>query len=117
LRFDELSIREGIRGYKNLISKMKLNSKLKTKRNKSIYFDKMKWLRAAGGGLFLSKIKYGDKIKEGDLIGFIKSPLGDFSMEVICPQDGYVVGLNNNPLVNEGDAIVHLGIKWSPKPK
>lgn len=113
MRIDQDVVEEGIRGYKCLIKKMKLSPSLKVKRGSRLYIEKMKWLRAPGSGIFVSEVASGQKIKADDLLGHIKSPLGEYSIEMRSPADGYIVGINNNSLMNQGDPVVHLGIKWS----
>jgi len=43
-------------------------------------------------------------------VGTITDPFGEFKEILKSPTMGYVVGLNNNPVVNAGDAILHLGL-------
>lgn len=92
---------------------MKLSPSLKVKRGNRLYIEKMKWLRAPGSGIFVSNVESGQKVKANSLLGYIKSPLGEYSIEMLSPSDGYIVGINNNSLMNQGDPVVHLGIKWS----
>ena len=28
---------------------------------------------------------------------------------IIIPTDGFLIGINNKPVVNEGDALIHIG--------
>ena len=37
-------------------------------------------------------------------------PFGEFKEEIKTPTTGYVVGLNNIPVVNAGDALMHIGV-------
>ena len=30
---------------------------------------------------------------------------------LIAPHDGYIVGINNQPVVNQGDALMHIGVE------
>jgi len=117
MRIDQSVVEAGIRGYKCLLKKMKLSPGLKVKRGNRLYIEKMKWLRAPGSGIFVSKVKSGQRVKSDDLLGFIKSPLAEYSIEMRSPSDGYIVGINNNSLMNQGDPVIHLGIKWSKKNK
>ena len=51
----------------------------------------------------------GAHVLEGDLHGIICDPFGETMEHVTSPIDGYIIGLNNMPVVNEGDALIHLG--------
>lgn len=113
MRIDQFVVEDAIRGYKCLIKKMKLSPSIKVERGKRLYIEKKKWLRAPGSGIFVSEVASGQKVKKDSLLGLVKSPLGEYSIEMRSPSDGYIVGINNNPLMNQGDPVVHLGIKWS----
>jgi len=30
-------------------------------------------------------------------------------IEIESPEDGYVIGLNNRPIVHQGDALINIG--------
>lgn len=66
------------------------------------------WLRAKYSGMFRSTAKLGSLVKKGTKIGSISDPFGDFEKTVKAPHDGYVICNNHAPIVNQGDAIVHL---------
>jgi predicted deacylase len=60
--------------------------------------------------LFQCNIQCGDLINKGQIVGTITDPFGEFKETLKAPSKGYVVGLNNNPVVNAGDAIIHVGM-------
>ena len=41
----------------------------------------------------------------------IVDPYGEHEEKLISPTDGYIVGINNQPVVNQGDALMHIGIE------
>ena len=55
-----------------------------------------------------TKVKLGDKVKKGDIVGEVGDAFGSKSSYVIAQKDGVVIGMTNNPLVYQGDAIVHV---------
>lgn len=69
-----------------------------------------KWIRAKGAGLFHSLISIGGAVSAGSTIGLITSPFGDSEFSIKSPFDGHIIAVNNNPVVNRGDALFHLGI-------
>jgi len=110
LRLNERAIQVGINGTRRL---MKYLGMLKTQPKspaKSIVIHKRKWIRARHAGLFHSMVKLGATVKKGEKLGYITDPIGDFEMFVKSPEHAHVIGLNNNPVVNQGDALLHLGI-------
>jgi predicted deacylase len=71
---------------------------------------KTSWVRAKVAGLFHSQITLGEYIQKDQIIGSIADPYGRMSVRIKAPRAGYVIGLNRMPVVNQGDALLHLGI-------
>jgi predicted deacylase len=59
--------------------------------------------------MFHSRVDNGEHISKGQTLGFITDPFGDFKIAVKAPLNGLIIGINNSPIVNQGDALVHLG--------
>ena len=55
-------------------------------------------------------VQSGQLIHKGEWIGTITDPFGEFKEKVIAPETAYVIGLNNIPVINAGDALMHLGM-------
>lgn len=72
------------------------------------FIQKTTWLRADHSGLFHPAIKTGSYVEEGTLLGIISGPFGDFEKKVKAPHSGYIICTNLLPIVNKGDAIVHI---------
>lgn len=66
------------------------------------------WVRAKHSGMFRSVPKLGSWVEKGDNLGSISDPYGDFEAEVKAPYSGYIICTNHAPLVNQGDALLHL---------
>ena len=65
-------------------------------------------LRAKNAGLWRSHVRLGEFIKKNQNIGSITDPYGEMEVRLNAPSGGYVVGLNNMPVVNQGDALLHI---------
>ncbi|MEX0720824.1 MAG: succinylglutamate desuccinylase/aspartoacylase family protein [Balneolaceae bacterium] len=107
LRYDEFGIEEGIKGTKRLMKHLGMRNEapapVQTKT-----FEKSTWVRTKNAGLFISKVKLGEELNRRQVLGFIKDPYGELNARVIAPKDGMVIGLNNCPVVNKGDALIHF---------
>ncbi|KEO60113.1 hypothetical protein DT23_14575 [Thioclava indica] len=57
----------------------------------------------------------GDVVASGDLMAVVCDPFGENEQEITAPFDGIVVGRAVLPVVNEGDAIIHLARVQSMK--
>ena len=109
LRFDEVSIRAGLRGVINVmrhIGMLPANKKptLKT----PVLARSTSWVRAPASGIVSGKSKLGDTVEEGQRIAVISDPLGDSEDEVVAPFDGIVIGRTNLPLAHEGEALFNV---------
>jgi len=66
------------------------------------------WLRAARAGIVTLSVEPGDHLKQGQLIGVTRDTFGDTTARIKSRSAGLVLGVTENPLVNRGDALVHV---------
>ncbi len=110
LRMDNHAIEEGINGTLRLMKHLDMiHSAPEPKEENRIVWNST-WIRARTAGLFHPHIQTGQLIQKQQLVGSITDPFGEFKEEIKSPVTGYVVGLNNNPVVNSGDALLHVGM-------
>lgn len=110
LRFDEFSIRAGIKGIMNVLQHLSMVRK-QAKRKRSVdsfIANSSGWLRANASGIVLHKVDLGDQVIKGDILAEIGSPYGDVIDKVIASRSGIVIGKQNIPLVQEGEAMFHI---------
>jgi len=111
LRFDEVSIRMGVRGVLNVMRRLgMLKEKRRSGREKTppILCSSSLWLRAPAGGIFRTKVPLGAAVKTGQVLGTVSDPFGENEQEIVAPKAGHVIGGMEKPLVNEGDALYHI---------
>jgi len=110
LRFDQQAIEEGISGTLRLMKHLKMIdwAPEPTEENRIIWSTS--WIRARNAGLFQSNVKCGQLIHQGEWVGTITDPFGEYKEQVVAPLKGYVLGLNNIPVINVGDALMHIGM-------
>ena len=75
---------------------------------KSLFSKKSSWVRAEHDGIARYYVGLGQIVKTGDTMAHIYSPYSDFEVAVSATFDGIVIGRNNLPLVNEGEALFHV---------
>lgn len=75
---------------------------------KTIFIEKSRWIRASYSGLLHNKIPIGKYVKKGEYIATITDPYGSFRHKVKAPNDGYIINVNQSPIVYQGDAIYHI---------
>ncbi|MBD3638625.1 MAG: succinylglutamate desuccinylase/aspartoacylase family protein [Crocinitomicaceae bacterium] len=108
LRMDEFSIEAGLQGIQRVLvaRKMVIGEAIEAK---SILIEDGTWLRASKSGMFKCLKQAGDVIKKGDVLGTISGPYGNFEVKVKARKDGIIYGHNNQPVVNRGSALFHIG--------
>lgn len=67
-----------------------------------------KWIRAPRGGIFHLDTHLGARVRRGELVGVITEPSGRGGREVRARVGGIVMGHAVNPLVYQGDGLVHV---------
>lgn len=111
LRFDEVSIRAGVRGVLNVMRELEMLPRKKSTpklRHEPFIARSSTWVRASSSGVMRSVIALGAKVDQGTLLGMIADPFGTMEVRVTSPQEGIVIGRTNLPLANEGDALFHI---------
>ncbi len=66
------------------------------------------WVRAPRGGIFHLQTRLGARVRRGELIGIITEPSGRGGREVRARASGMIMGHAVNPLVHQGDSLVHI---------
>lgn len=110
IRFDQFAIEEGVNGTLRLMKYLKMIDDAPEPREENRIIWSSSWARARTAGLFQTEIKCGEFIQKNQLVGTLTDPFGEFKEQIKSPSVGYVVGLNNNPVVNAGDALLHIGL-------
>lgn len=110
LRFDQHAIEEGIAGTLRLMRHLNMIDWATDAREESKIIWNTTWIRAKYAGLFQSMVPSGQLVHKGEWIGTITDPFGEFKEKVLSPETAYVIGLNNIPVINAGDALMHLGM-------
>ncbi len=114
MRFDEHAIKVGLKGVLNVMKSLDMLStkpKQKEAQLQSFFAEKNIWVRASTSGISHTQYALGQSIKKGETLCVIKDPFGASSdVAVKSPEDAIIVGMNNLPLVHEGEALFQLAI-------
>ena len=108
MRLDSYSIEEGISGTKRLLNHLGMIGIAPESKN-TVTLSQSDWVRAKASGIFYSSVKLGDYVRKGEIMARISDPYGQVVVPVKSSTNGYVIGVNNNPVINVGDALIHLG--------
>ncbi|EIM77559.1 succinylglutamate desuccinylase/aspartoacylase [Nitritalea halalkaliphila LW7] len=110
-RMDEFAIEEAVAGCKRLLhARGIIDDTLQIPAPKeTLLLKESSWQRAKVSGIFNSTVALGDAVRKGQILAKISDPYGQVKVPVKASTNGFVVGLNNNPVVNAGDALIHIG--------
>nr|WP_299385965.1 succinylglutamate desuccinylase/aspartoacylase family protein [Allomuricauda sp.] len=110
MRFDESCIEEGILGVTNVLANLgMLSKKAATKKRKSMHLVQTRWIRAPRAGMFIPQVINGSLVKKGQIIGLVTDTDARKNKKIKAPFDGLVFCINHQAVVNQGDALFHLG--------
>ncbi|NOT74077.1 MAG: succinylglutamate desuccinylase [Cyclobacteriaceae bacterium] len=110
LRMDHQAIDEGINGTLRLMKHLNMIDLAPPPKVESKLIWNSSWIRARTAGIFHPHVNAGDFINKNQMVGSITDPFGEFREEIKSQVSGYVVGLQNNPVANAGDALLHVGM-------
>jgi len=110
LRFDEASIRGGVKGVLSVMREIGMLARLKKPGTKTEPLVAMSstWVRASQSGILRTMKALGAKVEKNELMGIISDPFGETEEEVRASANGIIIGRTNIPLVNEGEALFHI---------
>lgn len=110
-RFDELSIRTGVRGTMAVMRAIGMLAKRKPKRAYPIFSaSTSKWVRAPISGIVTEMASVGKQVAKGDRLAVVSDPFGENEQIVRAPLGGLVIGRLELPLVYQGDALFHIAV-------
>lgn len=109
LRFDPDAIDVGVQGILRVMGCLGMYScAIASEAKPPLSVQKTQWVRASRSGILRLRIELGQQVEKKQSLGAIADPFGDTTSQVHAPCNGLVIGYSQNPLVNQGDAIVHL---------
>ena len=109
-RFDELSIRAGVRG---ILRVMRTLGMLPNRKPRIAVIDPVishstTWVRAPRSGIVLTACKLGQRVRKGELLARISDPFGEVEEKVVATVSGLIIGCSQLPLAHEGEALYHI---------
>lgn len=111
---DDSITNSGVNGSKRILKHLgMLKTVFKSTKPKKdcIFITDSKWQRAKYSGMFKAAIAIGSKVKKEDIIGNITDPYGKFNFFVRASNSGYIININESPIVYQGDALFHITTK------
>jgi uncharacterized protein len=111
LRFDDEAIDVGLRGVLRVLHRLGMvDTAPPPAEDAPMVLHASRWLRAERGGILELHVAPGDRIAPGDPLWTTVSPLGAERASVEAAEDGYVIGATTLPLVQPGQALLHVAL-------
>ena len=108
-QFDDHTIQEGTRGVTRVLEGLDMWGGPKDTPRGAAELMRSKWVRANYSGLLETTIPNGAYVSKGIILGHINDPYGTSLHHVRAPFAGRILCLNTSPVVNQGDALFHIG--------
>lgn len=110
MRFDENAIAIGMQGIQNVFTYLGMKAKgTKLKQESSIHLKSTRWIRAPRAGMFIPQIENGQSVKKGEVLGLVTDTFARKNKKVKAPFDGHIICINHQAVINQGDALFHIG--------
>ncbi len=110
-RFEEDPVETGITGVLRVLQALGTGSWDLPHATVPIEVRKTTWVRAARSGIAdLSHADLGMQVETGQRLGSIGDALGGRPTMIKAAASGYIIAKTLNPLVSQGDALVHLAV-------
>ncbi len=110
LRFDEDAIAVGVRGVRRVLASLgMIDDEPATETPVEVVESRASsWVRARGTGILHLDVHLGEWVEEGQRLGGLSDTFGRRVRLVHADRPGIVIGLTRAPIVNAGDALVHV---------
>ena len=108
LRLEEDAVEHTVKALFTLLDTLKMYNKRSFWGNPEPAYYSSAWIRADQGGLLLSQVKLGRKVKVGDILGTVTDPISNEEVTITAPYPGRVIGMALNQYVMPGYATYHL---------
>lgn len=109
LRIQEHQIRAGVNSLTSLLDKEGMISRMFVWGDpEPVYYDS-EWVRAEQGGILFSEIKLGDKVSEGEILGYVSDPITNEQHPIRARSGGRIIGMAVDQVVMAGFATYHVG--------
>jgi len=104
-------VEDGVQRIRHLMTSLGMYRQPKFWSSAEPVYLNSRWVRSEQGGLLISKIKIGDRVEPGSLLGNVVNPIDNAVYPVTSPHKGRVIGMAINQVVMPGYAAYHIGIE------
>jgi predicted deacylase len=108
-RFDDYAIEAGVLGVRRVLAELGMTTNSVPPPATEVRLARTSgWVRARRTGILRLDVRLGQEVTDGERLGSLYNSFGRTLRAVYANRTGVVIGRTEAPLVNRGDAIVHL---------
>ena len=107
-RFQQDEIDRGIEGVINVMEYLRLVGDSPPEPDPQRVFSSTRWVRAVGGGIFMSRLEPGAQIQAGEQLGVVTDPITNERFVIEAPISGTLVGMAYPQVVLPGMGLFHI---------
>jgi hypothetical protein len=113
-RFDDEAIETGVMGVMRTLRSLKMIDVRLPRVRPTRVMRRTRWVRARRGGLANISVALGDVVEKGEVVATISDAFSTRPTAATASSSGFVVARTLRPLVNSGDALVHIASEQGP---
>ncbi len=107
-RFDDYAIEAAYEGTLRVLAHLGIIESAPGSSEPVMISRETRWVRASRSGMFRPEVPLGAEVQHRQVLGHLSDVYGRRNLAVRSPFDGIVIGIANNPLANQGDALAHV---------
>ena len=107
-RFDPYAIEAAFDGVRRVLEHAGVIDGAPGTSTRTFVSRETRWVRASRGGMMRLAVELGEMVERRQVLGGFSDIYGRRNLAVRAPVDGLLIGMNRNPLVNQGDALFHI---------
>ena len=108
-RFDEWAITAAVDGVRRVLAALGMVDPVEPATEPSVECRQSGWVRARHTGFLHLDVELGQRVTDGERLGSMSDSFGRTLRLVRADRTGIVIGRTEAPVVNGGDAVVHIG--------
>lgn len=111
--FDKAAADVGVQGLFNVMHHLEMLPGETPEIPEDQVYHRTIWERVplGSGGFFFPEVSLGTKVKAGQRLGYLVTPLADKTTVVTASRDGIIIGMARPQIVLSGYALFHLGLE------
>ncbi|MCR9277358.1 MAG: succinylglutamate desuccinylase/aspartoacylase family protein [Pseudomonadaceae bacterium] len=111
MRLQDDQVRHAVKAVFSLLDKFNVYGRRSLWGAPEPVYYQSKWVRADAGGILLSDVELGTRVKIGDVLGTVTDPITNDADDIESPFNGRIIGMAVDQFVMPGYAAYHIGIE------